>query len=577
MGNRVRCTWIFAGLARRKEMDGFIPWPAEFPQKYRDAGYWLDKTISEAMDESFARFESQTALILDDGRRFTYAELRKLSTRLALHLNALGLELYDRLVLQMPNMAELVITYLAALKAGVIPIMALAPHREAEIGYFAKLSEARALAVAASFRGFDYQEMASEVWAKNSTLEHVLVAGGEPRRTFHSINAFLKDPIEDRVTTTNLPRPDPDLPAVIILSGGTTGVPKLVPHTHNDYVYISRRNAEICEFDQDTVTLIAIPQGHNFALATPGLQAVLFSGGCEVLSSDPSPVAMMNLIQEHRVTHCSAVPTLILGMLDHPKRSNYDISSLKVILTGGAKLNPEIAVRIRPELGCEVQQVLGMAEGFLFWTRLGEPDEINLYTQGRPQSPGDEFKIVDPVTGIEVPEGEMGEVWGRGPHTIRGYYRAPEYNAKAFTPDGFYKTGDLVRLHPSGNIISEGRIKDCINRGGEKISAEEIENHILAHPQVESCACVAMPDPMLGERTCAYVIPSPGSELTLEGLNEFLLNERKIAKFKLPERLELVDAFPVTPVGKLSKKTLREMIAARVEAERAAVPTREAQ
>ncbi len=551
-------------------MEGFTGWPTEFARKYRSAGYWLDKTISEVVDESFARFESRTALIVDTGQKFTYGELGKLVNRLALHLNSLGLEVYDRLVLHMPNVAELVITYLAAIKAGVIPIMALAAHREAEIGYFTKLSEARALAVTASFKRFDYQDMASAVQAENPTLEYMLVAGGEPRKGYHSIDAFLADPIEERVSTASLPRPDPDLPAAIILSGGTTGDPKLVPHTHNDYVYISRRNAEICEFDQDTVTLIAIPQGHNFALATPGLQSVLFSGGCEVLSSDPSPGGMMGLIQKHQVTHCSAVPTIILGMLDHPKLSDYDLSSLKVILTGGAKLNPEVAIRIRPELGCEVQQVLGMAEGFLFWTRLGEPDEINLYTQGRPQSPADELRIVDPATGADVPSGEMGEVWGRGPHTIRGYYRAPERNAVAFTPDGFYKTGDLVRLHPSGNVIYEGRIKDCINRGGEKISAEEIENHILAHPKVANCSCVAMPDPILGERTCAFVIPTPGAELTLEALCEFLVNERKIAKFKLPERLELVEAFPVTAVGKLSKKMLREMIAAKVQAERQA-------
>ncbi len=551
-------------------MEGFTPWPPEFAQRYRSAGYWIDKTISEVMDESFARFESRTALVVDTGHRFTYGELGKRVHRLALHLNSLGLKVYDRLVLHMPNVAELVITYLAAIKAGVIPIMALAAHRETEIGYFVKLSEARALAITASFKGFDYQQMAAAVQAKNPTLENVLVAGGDPRTGYHSIDAFLADPIEERVSTAGLPRPDPDLPAAIILSGGTTGDPKLVPHTHNDYVYISRRNAEICEFDRDTITLIAIPQGHNFALATPGLQSVLFSGGCEVLSSDPSAGGMMGMIQKYGVTHCSAVPTIILGMLDHPKLSDYDLSSLKVILTGGAKLNPEIAIRIRPELGCEVQQVLGMAEGFLFWTRLGEPDEINLYTQGRPQSPADELRIVDPATGADVPPGEMGEAWGRGPHTIRGYYRAPERNAVAFSPDGFYKTGDLVRLHPSGNVIYEGRIKDCINRGGEKISAEEIENHLLAHPKVANCACVAMPDPILGERTCAYVIPTPGEALTLAELCEFLVNERKIAKFKLPERLELVDSFPVTAVGKLSKKMLREMIAAKVSGERQA-------
>jgi non-ribosomal peptide synthetase component E (peptide arylation enzyme) len=267
---------------------------------------------------------------------------------------------------------------------------------------------------------------------------------------------------------------------------------------------------------------------------------------------------MMELIAKHRVTHCVAVPTMIVGMLNHPSRHKYDLGSLEVILTGGSKLSPEIAVRIKPELGCDVQQVLGMAEGPLFWTRRDDPIEVSLNTQGRPQSPGDEFKIVDPDTGRE---GEVGELWCRGPHTIRGYYRAPDHNAKAFTEDGFYKSGDLVRLHPTGNVIVEGRIKDCINRGGEKVSAEEVENHILAHPAVANCAYVAMPDPVLGERACVYVIPRKGNAVTLKELNGFLIEERKIAKFKLPERLEIVDAFPLTAVGKVNKNALRKMIA----------------
>lgn len=549
-------------------MEGFTPWPKEFADKYRAAGYWLGKTISEVMDESFNRYATRTALITDDGRQFTYEELGKLVTRLALHLNALGVNAYDRLILQMPNMAEVVITYLASLKAGVIPIMALAAHREAEIGYFAQLSEARALAIAGSMRGFDFQELAAAVQAQNPQLESVLVTGDEPRPGYHSIDAFLDDPIEERVKPEVLPRPDPNLPAVLLLSGGTTGIPKLIPRTHDDYVYNFQRNAEICELDENTVLYIAIPQEHNFAVACPGLKGTLSVGGCEVLSSNPAPKAALELIQKHKVTHFVGVPTMILGLLNHPKRDQYDLSSLKCILTGGSKLNPEVAIRIRPELGCEVQQVLGMAEGPLYWTRLDEPDEVNLYTQGRGQSPADEFKIVDPDTEKEVPEGEVGELWCRGPHTIRGYYRAPEHNAKAFTEDGFYKSGDLVRLHPSGNIVVEGRIKDCINRGGEKISAEEVEDHILAHPGVDNCAYVAMPDPLFGERACAYLTLKPGSNMTLESLNEFLIDERKIAKFKLPERLELIDAFPLTPVGKINKKVLREMIAAKLEEEK---------
>ena len=548
-------------------MEGFIPWPDEFARVYREKGYWLDKTISEVMDECFVRYATHTALVADDGRIFTYSALGRLSTRLALHLNALGLKAYDRLLLQIPNVPEVLITYLATLKAGGIPIMALPAYRDSEMGYFAKLAKARAMAVTSTIRDFSFQEMAGRIQTEAPGLDMLLVTGGEPNPGYHSIDRLLQDPIEENVDSSILPRLDPDLPAVLLLSGGTTGVPKLIPRTQNDYVYNFLCNARICNLGEKTVLLIAIPQEHNFAIACPGFMGVISRGGREVLSSSPAPKAAMELIQRHGVTHWVAVPAMILGILNHPKRQEYDLSSLEVILTGGSKLNPEVAVRIRPELGCEVQQVMGMAEGPLFWTRPDDPDEIRLYTQGRPQSPADEFKIVDPSGGAEVAPGEVGELWCRGPHTIRGYYCAPEHNTKAFADDGFYKSGDLVRLHPSGNVVVEGRIKDTINRGGEKISAEEVENHILAHPDVDNCAYVAMPDPILGEKACVFVVLLPGKEMLLESLNGFLINEQKIARFKLPERLELVDSLPLTPVGKVNKKELRSVIAERLEKE----------
>jgi 2,3-dihydroxybenzoate-AMP ligase len=548
-------------------MEGFTPWPREFAEKYRAKGYWQDRTISEVMDECLAKYGRKKALITSGGRELTYGELGNLVTRLALHLVNLGLRPYDRLILQMPNIAEVVITYLATLKAGGIPIMALFAYREAEINYFAELSQARAIAIGAAWRGFDYQEMVAQIRRRNPLMEMVLVAGGDPKHGSYSIDALLQDPIETRPGSRDLPRPDPNLPAVLLLSGGTTGIPKLIPRTHNDYVYNFLCNAEVCRLDENTVSLVAIPQEHNFAIACPGLKGVLSKGGCEVLSENPGPGDMLELIDRYHVTHCIAVPTMIMGMINHPGRKDYDLSSLEVILTGGSKLNPEIAMRIGPELGCDVQQVLGMAEGPLYWTRRDDPPEVRFFTQGRPQSPGDEFRVVDPVTGEEASSGEIGELWCRGPHTIRGYYRAPDHNAKAFTEDGFYKSGDLVRLHHTGNVIVEGRIKDCINRGGEKISAEEVENHILAHPAVANCAYIAMPDALLGERACVYVIPQVGSEITVKELNEFLLQERKIAKFKLPERLEIVDAFPLTAVGKINKNALRQMIADKIARE----------
>jgi 2,3-dihydroxybenzoate-AMP ligase len=546
-------------------MTGFVPWPEEFARRYRQAGYWRDQTIGEVIDERFSRFAQRTALVFEDGRRFTYADLGRLSTRLALHFKRLGLRPYDRLIHQVPNSPEGVLAFLGAVKAGAIPIMTLPPHREAEIAHFARLAEARGYAIADRVRDFDFQALAGAVQDVCPSLEIVLVAGGSARSGYHCLEELLADPIEERVDAGVLPRPDPDLPAVLQLSGGTTGIPKLIPRTHNDYVYNFVRNAEVCALDEDAAVLVAVPQGHNFALACPGLLGVLWAGGCEVLSSGTSPGHLMALIERHRVTHFLGVPTMILGLLNAPRRSDYDLSSLKRVLTGGSKLNPEVALRLRPELRCDTQQVLGMAEGPLLWTRLDDPEEVKLYTQGRPQSPGDELRVVDPATGSDVAPGETGELWCRGPHTIRGYYRADEYNARAFSPDGYYKSGDLVRLHPSGNVIVEGRIKDCINRGGEKISAEEIENHILAHPAVLNCAVVAMPDPLLGERACAFVVPAGDRKMDLAGLADYLTKVRKIARFKLPERLELVDALPLTNVGKVNKKALRERVQSLVQ------------
>lgn len=548
-------------------MDGFTPWPQEFADGYKAAGYWIDRTISEVLDESFDRFASRAALVTDDGREFTYERLGRLVNRLALHLASLGLSMYDRLILQIPNVAEVVITYLAALKAGLIPIMALPAHREAEIGYFAKLSDAKALAVASKSRGFDFQEMAARIQEDNPGLGVVLVVGEDARPGNHSIGALLDVPIEEHVSLATLPRPDPDVPAVLLLSGGTTGIPKLIPRTHNDYVYNFRRMAEVSDLNPDSKMLMAIPQEHNFAAACPGLKGLLTCGGCEILSSNPGPDAAAQLIERYGATHYTAVPTMILGLLNLPNRDKYNLSSLKLILTGGSKLTPEVGKRISAELKCDVQNGLGMAEGPLSFVRLDDTDESKIFTEGRPISPGDEYKIVDPATGDEVPPGEVGEFWCRGPYTIRGYYRAPEHNARAFSSDGFYKSGDLVRLHHTGNLVVVGRIKDCINRGGEKISAEEVENHIIAHPSVANCAYVAMPDPLLGERACTYIVPKPGKEITLESLNKFLIEQRKIAKFKLPERMEVVDEFPLTPVGKINKVKLREMVAAKLQAE----------
>jgi non-ribosomal peptide synthetase component E (peptide arylation enzyme) len=279
-----------------------------------------------------------------------------------------------------------------------------------------------------------------------------------------------------------------------------------------------------------------------------------------VLGTSTRPRDVFELIQRHRVTHIHLVPALLIRWIDDPSIGDYDLSSLRVIQSGGQRLQPEVRLRAERALpGCFIQENFGMAEGLIMFVRSTDPPDVRRETCGRPASPDDEVYLVD-EEGHVVPDGEPGELIVRGPYTLRGYFRAPEHNARAFTPDGFYRSGDLLRKMPSGNYVVEGRVKDLINRGGEKISAEEVENLILAHPAVLDVACVPYPDPVLGERMCACLVLRRDRALTLGELVTFLL-EFEIAKFKLPERLEFFDSLPLSGFGKVSKKELAARLA----------------
>jgi len=545
-------------------LEGFTPWPKDVAERYRRRGYWRDRTLGEHLD-AWAEVYGHRAAIVSGEQRVTYRRLQERVDRLALHLLQLELEPGDRIVVQLGNVPEFVYLYFACAKIGVLPVMALPLHRFAEISYLADFSRATAYAAPARIKDFDYSQLAREVRRAVPTLRRVLIAGDVDEETI-AFADLLADPIEQRVSLDRLAaaRPDPGDVALFLLSGGTTGQPKLIPRTHNDYEYNSRVTGAVCGIGSDTVYLVVLPISHNFPLASPGLQSVLQAGGTVVLTDSTEPMEAFSLIERERVTHTALVPALTISWMEAPERERFDLSSLRVLQVGGAKLNAESARRIRPTLGCQLQQAFGMAEGLINYTRLDDPEREIVETQGRPCSPDDEFRIVDDE-GRDVQPGEPGHLLARGPYTIRGYWNAPEHNRRAFTADGYYRTGDVVRLDRSGNLAVEGREKDLINRGGEKISAEEIENLILGHPSVFNVAVVAMPDPILGERTCAYVIPKPGASLTLQELVAFLKQQR-IATFKLPERLEVVEGFPLTSVGKVSKKELREDIAHKLKA-----------
>jgi len=546
-------------------LEGVVPFPPEFAKRYRDKGYWQDKSLAAEFAVLFRKYAERVAFV-DRGKTYTYAEVDRISTNLALNLLDVGLKSLDRVVVTLPNGIEFVFLYFALQKIGAIPIAALATHRYLEISQFTQLSGATTCVIPEKAGDFDFQDMANRVKSESGTLKHILVLGN-PKPGSVSLPELISRPAKRDPGDLERIAIDPCDPAVFQLSGGTTGIPKLIPRTHNDYAYNSKAAIAVVGADQDSVALIVLPIAHNLPLACPGIQGFMFKGARVVISSSTRPEDMFRLIQENRVTHLKVVPALLTRLINDPAIKNYDLSSLRVIQSGGQRMQPEVRVLTKQLIpSVTVQENFGMGEGLLMFVRLDDPEDVRLETCGRPVCPDDEVKLIDDE-GREVPKGEVGELSCRGPYTLHGYFGVPEYNARQFTADGFYRSGDLMRMHPSGNYIVEGRKKDLINRGGEKISAEEVENLILQHPAVQDVACVHMPDPQLGERMCAYVILRKGQALTLKQLVEFLL-AREIAKFKLPERLEVVPEFPVSTFGKVSKKILAETIAKELEAER---------
>lgn len=530
-------------------LPGVVPFPPEYAARYRAKGYWRDKSLAAEFEEVFRRFSSRIALVEGD-KAYSYKDVDERSTNLALNLLELGLKPLDRVVPTLPNCAEFVILYFALQKIGCIPIAALVTHRYAEISQFVQLSGATTCIYPERQGDFAFEPMIQRVKAENPTLKFCL--------SLEQLKGLIDKPGKGSLDSIRI---DPTDPCIFQLSGGTTGIPKLIPRTHNDYAYNSKTAAPVCGVTGDSVLLLALPIAHNLPLACPGIQGYFFQGGKVVLSPTTKPEDMFALVQKHRVTHIKVVPALLIRLINDPSISKYDLSSVKLIQSGGQRMQPEVRLKTHELIpSCFVQENFGMSEGMLFFVRLDDPQEVKLETCGRPICPDDEVRLLDDE-GREVAEGETGELACRGPYTLRGYYGVPEYNARQFTPDGFYRSGDLMRRHPSGNYVVEGRKKDLINRGGEKISAEEVENLILMHPAVQNVACVPVPDPNMGEKMCACVILKKNQKLELKDLVEFL-KEKEIAKFKLPERLEVMQDFPVSTFGKVSKKALVEMLGA---------------
>ena len=549
------------------------PWPERFVQDYLRQGYWKANSLAGYL-EMRARDFPDRIFVADAAGRLTYGEVDRLAARVALRLLDLGLKPGDIVLLQFPNIREFIIVFFALQKIGVIPVMCLPLHRNRELTYFAQLTNAKAYFFPQRFRNFDYIGMAREIQAASPNLRYLLATGDGTEDGVCYLGPWIEEEAEvNDIRRTLAPyRPDPFEVAFLLLSGGTTGVPKLIPRTHVDYLCNAEECARVLRWGADTVFVIALPAAHNFPLGAPGMLAALAAGGSVAMCASTDADTVFETIEKQKGTFLGVSPALLIALLNASTRHKYDLSSLRFVYAGGQKMLPELVDRIRATWRFVIPgHAFGMAEGLTNLTRPDDPWEIIRETQGRPVSMADEIQIIND-NGEEVPPGAVGELITRGPYTIRGYYKSEDYNRSAFTANGFYRTGDMVRLHPTGNLIVEGRRKDLINRGGEKISAEEIENLILGHDNIHMAAVVAMPDAVMGERSCAFVVLKPGCALTLDQLTGFL-KDKRIAKFKLPERLEVVDSLPLSGMGKVSKKDLRETIAAKLKAEeKSAVP-----
>lgn len=446
---------------------GCTPHLPETIGRYYDLGYYQGAALPHLLAEQARAHATRTALV-HGARRLTYRELNRSVDRMAAGLALRGVRAGDRVIVQLPNVPEFVIAVYAIMRAGAVPVPAPTFLRAEEIGHLAHVTEAAAYMGPTEHRGFDHAKMASAVSDDHPRLRLAFTLDG-PDSTQGGFGTAPSGCLFFPFGSLDAPRGpdrtyDPNDVAFLLPTDATTtapdatsALPDLVPRTHNDYAYQARAAAELIGLGPEDVYLAALPAAANLTFGCPGIVGTLAVGGTVVLIDEPGPADAFRVIETEKVTVTSLGPADARPWLDALTDGQYDLSSLRLVQIGGAPLPADLAARVRPALGCRLQQVFGMAEGLLSLTRPTDTDDVVHHTQGRPLSPGDEIRITDP-NGNDVPQGTPGHLWTRGPCTVRGYYKAPERNARAFTPDGFLKTGEIARLTEDGNLVIEGHV-----------------------------------------------------------------------------------------------------------------------
>jgi len=553
-------------------LPGANPFPKEWIGRYYQNHVWLGMTLGEMLDRSADLYPNKEALVAGDAR-LTYQELREQVDRAAIAFFDLGLGKLDRVLLQLPNWAEFVYAYYGLHKIGAIPVMCLPRFSQREMEHFCEMTEAKAWVVPLRYEKIDYHPMIKAIQAGSTHLKHIVVIDPRegrdepwPEGTL-SFNTLLQkvDLKKYSKDTLRSLRPDPDEICHLMPTGGSTGLPKLVPRTHNDFLCNFDYRAKAWERSAHDITLIATPVTHNMAIEV-SMNPAFLTGGKVVMIPSTRPKDILEAIEKERVTTMILAVAQVQQIIDFSDLNRHNVASLQVIATGGSHMPSELIKKVYDKLGCKFFNVFGMSEGPCTQTRWQDPDEAVFHTVGRPICPYDEFKVID-ADGRDLPRGTEGELVVRGPCIFRGYFKAEAENQEAFTADGFFRTGDIAKFDPEGRLIITGRKKDIIIRGGENISAREVEELILSHPKVEQVAAVGMPDPVLGERVCAFIKSKQGMRVSFEEIISYL-KEKKTSVLYLPERIETIDELPLTNVGKVDKKRLREEIKEKLKKER---------
>ncbi|NIQ40253.1 MAG: AMP-binding protein, partial [Proteobacteria bacterium] len=482
-------------MARKKThrelIKGWHPFTEEECQRYTAKGLWHNLTVLDLLDRNAEVFPSKLAIV-DEKTEVTWKQLQQRANSLALHLNRLGIGYGDFFVLDLMNTVDYAYFYFGLNRLGAIPVMCLPRHRRAEVEHQVKLHDAKGIVVPVGEK-FNYVNMVDEIRSNLPGLRIFLTVGGDAPEGWTPAERLLEEEVCREYPDDYLGqfKPDPNDICIGQLSGGTTGLPKGIPKTHNEY---------ICQWDflgraaghtDESVALIVIPALHNAAFALC-LGPAVFRGATTVLCKSPSAEKHFEMIEQYRVTHTMLIPIQITYWMKAEKKTNhYDLSSLKVIWSGAEKVRPEFVRWILDELGVNFVNVFGTTEGIHFCTRWTTPKEPQMHTVGKPLivDPDVEVRLVDDE-GRDAKPGEIGEMISRGALTFKGYFRNNEENEKAFDEHGFFGSGDLMSLREDGYYVVEGRKKDMITRAGENIYPSAVEDKMASFHKVSHCAVV---------------------------------------------------------------------------------------